>query len=316
MFDFKSVEILKNFFENNDNSCIGSCLGITDVSQNCPNDKRWSFAMYIGNNSLLFLYERKSGVNSSSFDQLMSIDNLTQSNLKTFEWCSKNIRNLEQLVNQEMEFARYKVNLGNCEFGATDAESSEVDYNIFDISSNAKMATKELIEILKSNMEQIHELDDGDAVKFERGSYSHHAILTNSARMVMTHKVSTENMYHLKYTKGKIYEDFLIQVALSSKLFKCNHLYDETHKPKSKEEILEEARRRIGDEPYNLFADNCQHFVSSVRNGVKVSPEIDEKIENLENHAVSGYIVLKDAVTIYKKMTVVIKENESEKKVT
>ena len=42
----------------------------------------------------------------------------------------------------------------------------------------------------------------------------------------------------------------------------------------SKEEIVREARNRLGERGYSLTKMNCQHFASEVRNGTSISPEV------------------------------------------
>ena len=39
------------------------------------------------------------------------------------------------------------------------------------------------------------------------------------------------------------------------------------------EEIVIEARKRIGENGYSITTQNCQHFVSEIRNGTAISPE-------------------------------------------
>ena len=51
-----------------------------------------------------------------------------------------------------------------------------------------------------------------------------------------------------------------------------------------KEEILKEAKQRLGEIGYSVTRDNCQNFVSKVRNGVSRSPEI----ENVKTGAISA----------------------------
>jgi hypothetical protein len=43
---------------------------------------------------------------------------------------------------------------------------------------------------------------------------------------------------------------------------------------RSKEAILAEAKKRVGEKGYSITKRNCQHFVSEVRNGTSCSPEV------------------------------------------
>lgn len=42
---------------------------------------------------------------------------------------------------------------------------------------------------------------------------------------------------------------------------------------RSKEEIVSEARKRLGEQGYSVTSKNCQHFASECRNGNPFSPE-------------------------------------------
>jgi hypothetical protein len=48
---------------------------------------------------------------------------------------------------------------------------------------------------------------------------------------------------------------------------------------RGKNEIIMEAKRRIGEKGYSIAKKKCQHFVSECRNGVSFSPEVEFIIE-------------------------------------
>ncbi len=38
---------------------------------------------------------------------------------------------------------------------------------------------------------------------------------------------------------------------------------------------MSKADARLGEEGYSVTSSNCQHFVSSIRNGISYSPEVE-----------------------------------------
>ncbi len=45
---------------------------------------------------------------------------------------------------------------------------------------------------------------------------------------------------------------------------------------RSKEEIVIEANKRLGEKGYSVTSKNCQHFASECRNGKPFSPEVNQ----------------------------------------
>ena len=106
-----------------------------------------------GGQQMAKLYDSENGVIVSSF-QMLSKTNLNQTGLQNLAF--DKIIDVETLLDEKehLEFFIYRLNL------------FEVD-NL-----------KEFIETNKSNLEQLHALDEGDIISFQRNLYTHHAILT------------------------------------------------------------------------------------------------------------------------------------------
>jgi HRAS-like suppressor 3 len=161
------------------------------------------------------------------------------------------------------------------------------DLHLFDTSRVCNLNTIDLLQVVQHNLQVIGSMDEGDIVSFERGLYSHHALFTDKLRMMVTHRSGEPTLEDTKdlqqaaasfvglpTAKAKVTEDHLIEVAGHRKINQSNALYDKLNLPRPKEEILAEAKRRVGEEGYSITTKNCQHFVGGVRNGTACSPEI------------------------------------------
>lgn len=113
-----------------------------------------------GHGKLLVLYEKGKGINSELFDKLMSIKSLTKEVLMRESNLIEGATKLENLE-KELIFDLYILNI----------------LNIKECQPN------ELIKILRFNLNQIETLEEGDIIKFERGLYSHQALLTGKTMM-------------------------------------------------------------------------------------------------------------------------------------
>lgn len=240
----------------NDPSKIGVCFGISS------NQDKYKFAIYLGNKQALVLYERGRGVDKNVFDRLGSMKTLDKKLLTTDGEIGKSLTNLEHLPIE----ALYDVYF----------------MNVFEIK---ECTLKALFDTIKHNLTQLETLEEGDVIKFERTLYSHQGLLTDLSRMIVTHRsgepenpggisVSSNSILGIPTAKAEVTEDFIIEVAGYRKLTKANNLYDSLLLPRSKEEIVREAKRRIGEKGYSVRTRNCHHFVSECRNGTAYSPEV------------------------------------------
>ncbi len=65
-------------------------------------------------------------------------------------------------------------------------------------------------------------------------------------------------------------KQYLLEITFCFIALKMNILW------RSKEEIVIEAKKRLGEIGYCVISKNCQHFVSECRNGRPYSPEVDK----------------------------------------
>lgn len=113
--------------------------------------------MFKGNERLLILYEKGKSVNREIFVKLASITNLNKHKLITDPAIDALSTHFDELPT-ELLFDIYQM-------------------NVFEIK---QCSLRTLFDVLKHNLSQIETLEDGDIIKFERGLYSHHGLLTGN----------------------------------------------------------------------------------------------------------------------------------------
>lgn len=245
----------------NDKENIGTCIG--QVYKNS-----WKLLIYLGEQSLLTAYENGTGTIQSSFDYLTS--NLDPSKFQVNNFKNENVKTLIYYKAHESDAIFYKY-----------------DLNIFTTASFNKMKTLDLIDIIKFNLNQIEQLEEGDIIMFERGFYHHSALLIDSTHMLCIHRsgepdnpgdlaIASASLLGMPTAKASVTEDHLIEIAGYSRLKKSNEIFDKKLSPKTKEEIVNEAKKRLGENGYSVTSKNCQHFVSECRNGCAISPEVEQ----------------------------------------
>lgn len=239
---------------------IGSCIGLVD--QDC-----WKFLIYLGGNNLLVTYEKGNGVIKKSFDYLY--DNMDKYKFEIAD--EMQTTNLDE----------FKVQRHNLRF-------FKYDMNIFTTSTENKIKPIDFVRTIEFNLNQIETLKNGDIIMFERGLYHHAAILIDHKNMLCIHRsgepddpgnlcIASSSILGLPTEKASVTEDHLIEIAGYSRLKKSNEVFDKKLAPtKTIEEIVNEAKNRLGEKGYSVTSKNCQHFVSDIRNGTAYSPELDQ----------------------------------------
>jgi hypothetical protein len=224
-YDFTDI---KSELDRGDNhNYIGNFLGISDQKY-----KTWKLTLYLGNRNLLKLFETKIGINETAFEIVNQIRPLTRSSLsdqlKYFIYHNLLIQ-LDENVNSEL------TSLNN--------EFYLYDLNIFDTSENNFIKIEEFLNTWKHNLIQINDFEEGDIISFERSFYTHHAVLTDISRMIVTHRsgepenpgnslVISGSLIGLPTDKALVTEDNLVEVGGYRKFSKCNEKYDSVHPPR------------------------------------------------------------------------------------
>lgn len=108
------------------------------------------------------MYEKERGIDKPLFDKLASIKNISRDTLKNENTFNEKAIDFGELANaDDLEFDLYRM-------------------NVFEICQRESIKPNGLFEVLKFNLSQIDNLEEGDIVRFERGWYSHHALVTGS----------------------------------------------------------------------------------------------------------------------------------------
>ena len=141
---------------SNDKNSIGRLIGITD-----HNKKVWLCAIYVGNQKLAVLYDGSlpDGIVESNFKPLLENKNLAKTDFIKI--------NFDFLI----DFDKFK-------YKQTEYEFFIYRINLFDTPRDFNLNTIDLVKTMQSNFRRLHNFDECDVVRFHRGTYSHHGLLT------------------------------------------------------------------------------------------------------------------------------------------
>lgn len=208
----------------------------------------YTLYIYLGQGVFLPLFSNQNGIlpGFREFEKHMrSTNNLTTMN-------SKNIKIAGDFKNEE-EITVYKAKI-------IENINRSIDY----------------LSTFEHNLKQMHELETGDIIDFNRGFYTHSAILDKNGYKVIHRNGEPGSKSSLTtdlMNKAIVIEENLIDVMFESKFRKNNHL-DNTQTQRKPHEIIKYARERLGVKGYNLLTENCQHFATECRYGVAQSHEV------------------------------------------
>ena len=272
IFDLRIKLSIQEF--NNNQSNVAGLIGIADQIEKC-----WKFAIYVGNQNLLILFEKGKGVNKAAFEALSKLKPLNK-----------------QTISDEKFDPKLVIEMGNVK--AEDSSWNEIEFflyktNLVDTSTSNKVKPEEFLETLKFNLAHVEHLEEGDIIAFDRSFYQHHAVLTDSIRMMVTHRygepenlgaplVISASLFGMPTEKAFVTEDFLIEIADYRKFTESNERYDSRFMPRTREEIVREAKSRIGERGYSIRNRNCQNFASVCRNGTSYSPEVEGVLDGIK----------------------------------
>ncbi len=117
----------------------------------------------------------------------------------------------------------------------------------------------------------IFELERGDHIALHRkaGLYWHHAIV----EFIDYEKNEINVIHYIKSSKG-------LRVITGRYKFDKEVVYLMKHERcLDPETVVRNARRMIGDDNYNLFTNNCEHFAMWCKTGISSSDQIDKAEE-------------------------------------
>jgi hypothetical protein len=116
-------------------------------------------------------------------------------------------------------------------------------------------------------------LQPGDILGVNRGLYWHYGIYTGEGSII-----------HYAAKKGDFGKNVCVQKTSFKRFRKKSPCYvcrlpesfTRTHKVFSPEETLERAMSRLGEASYNLFSNNCEHFVLWCKTGYAESEQAEK----------------------------------------
>ncbi|NWV38080.1 HRSL1 enzyme, partial [Grantiella picta] len=122
--------------------------------------------------------------------------------------------------------------------------------------------------------------DPGDLIEIKRKAFQHWALYVGKGYVIHVTAVD-ENARALPAStvtivtrKAKVKKEHLKEVVENDTWY-VNNKYDLRRYPYPVEEILQRAERWIDKEvPYHLLRSNCEHFVTELRYGERVSGQV------------------------------------------
>ena len=119
----------------------------------------------------------------------------------------------------------------------------------------------------------IDELKPGDHVCFDRGLYSHHAIVEEvdetHGNVTVIEYGADPNEAASKTSKNVVFSaPWKAKISRKKLKFLDEQFNKVIHKVSlPAQEVIQRARSRIGEEAYNVFVNNCEHFANWCKEG-------------------------------------------------
>ncbi|ROL52298.1 HRAS-like suppressor 3 [Anabarilius grahami] len=125
-------------------------------------------------------------------------------------------------------------------------------------------------------------LESGDLIEIFRTGYQHWAVYVGDGYVIHLASASqhanagASSMMSVGQNKAIVKKAKLKDVVGNDKC-RINNLLDGKCKPRSHQDILQDAKSFVGREvPYNLEKSNCEHFVTLLRYGVPRSQQVED----------------------------------------
>ncbi|XP_005527177.1 PREDICTED: phospholipid-metabolizing enzyme A-C1 [Pseudopodoces humilis] len=138
----------------------------------------------------------------------------------------------------------------------------------------------------------------GDLIEIFRPMYQHWAIYVGDGYVINVTpvdegapslSVSTTSIFT---RKAKVKKQLLKEVVGNNK-WRVNNKHDCSRTPRPVEEIIRRAEEWIDREvPYDVLGSNCEHFVTELRYGERVSDQVEEAKEAAKDGAAAAAVTL------------------------
>jgi hypothetical protein len=197
-----------------DSNSFGCCVGLIEKST-------WKLLVYLGDRTLLVLFELGKGLFHNSIQYLQYLDIEKQ--------------NFEQKYKADLEL----ILIDQYQSVRSNAQFYKYNLNLITTASNNKMKYADLLQIIKLNLLEIDQLEEGDVIMFDRGFYHHTAVLTDKLHMLCIHRscdgystVASASCLGIPTVKASVSQNHLIEIAGFSKLKKSNEIFDKKLPPR------------------------------------------------------------------------------------
>ncbi|XP_016119125.1 HRAS-like suppressor 3, partial [Sinocyclocheilus grahami] len=126
----------------------------------------------------------------------------------------------------------------------------------------------------------IKEPKPGDLIEIPRPSYQHWAICSEEGNVIHIVPPSenadagVSSVKSVLHNKAIVKKEKLLDVVGTDD-YRIHNVLDKQHAPLPISHILQKAESLVGMVvPYNVLTDNCEHFVTGLRNGVQQSQQV------------------------------------------
>uniref|UniRef100_A0A672K7W1 HRAS-like suppressor 3 n=1 Tax=Sinocyclocheilus grahami TaxID=75366 RepID=A0A672K7W1_SINGR len=120
----------------------------------------------------------------------------------------------------------------------------------------------------------------GDLIEIPRPSYQHWAICSEEGNVIHIVPPSenadagVSSVKSVLHNKAIVKKEKLLDVVGTDD-YRIHNVLDKQHAPLPISHILQKAESLVGMVvPYNVLTDNCEHFVTGLRNGVQQSHKV------------------------------------------
>ncbi|XP_069501091.1 phospholipase A and acyltransferase 3-like [Ambystoma mexicanum] len=124
----------------------------------------------------------------------------------------------------------------------------------------------------------------GDLIEIFRTGYQHWAIYVGDGYVVHLAPPSeyasagSSSIMSVFAERAEVKRELLAVVAGSNK-YSVNNKYDSEYSPQPRTKIVRMAEQCVGKTmPYSVTSNNCEHFVTDLRYGVKKSKQVEDAV--------------------------------------
>lgn len=139
-------------------------------------------------------------------------------------------------------------------------------------------------------------LQIGDHLLVCRNLYTHYGLYIGNHQVI--HYAGLANGLGTEPVKIDTLEDFIGEMGKNG-LTICPHL----QRKFSAEDSVLRAKKRLGEDKYNVIFNNCEHFVNWCIEGENYSPQVANTVKNTTVGAIAGVVLGMLGVAVVKALS-------------